>query len=75
MKGLPDVVKGRIEEAAGALTGNNKLRARGRADQAIGHVKQDAEKCVQSAERFAQQVVHKAIEVGQEAIEKAQRRG
>jgi uncharacterized protein YjbJ (UPF0337 family) len=46
MGGKADVVKGRIKEAAGALTGNDKLRAEGRADQAVGKVKQAVAKAV-----------------------------
>jgi uncharacterized protein YjbJ (UPF0337 family) len=46
MSGKTDVVKGRLKEAAGALTGNDKLRAEGKTDQAIGEVKQVAEKAV-----------------------------
>ena len=46
MSGKTDVVKGRIKEAAGALTGNDELRAEGKTDQAIGKVKQVAEKAV-----------------------------
>ena len=46
MGGKTDVVKGRIKEAAGVLTGNDKLRAEGKADQAVGKVKQVAEKAV-----------------------------
>jgi len=42
-------VKGRIKEAAGALTGNDRLRAQGQTDQALGHVKQAGEKGVQKA--------------------------
>jgi len=44
MSGKTDEVKGRIKEAAGALTGNDKLRADGQADQAVGEVKQVADK-------------------------------
>ena len=44
MGGKTDVVKGRIKEAAGALTGNDRLRAEGKADQAVGEVKQAAAK-------------------------------
>jgi uncharacterized protein YjbJ (UPF0337 family) len=40
MGGKTDVTKGRIKEAAGALTGNDRLRAEGRADQAVGRTKQ-----------------------------------
>ncbi len=51
MSGKTDVVKGRIKEAAGALTGNDKLRADGKADQAVGKVKQVAEKAVDQVKR------------------------
>jgi uncharacterized protein YjbJ (UPF0337 family) len=40
------VAKGRIKEAAGTLTGNDRLRAEGKADQAVGKVKQAATKVV-----------------------------
>jgi uncharacterized protein YjbJ (UPF0337 family) len=40
MGGKTDVVKGRIKEAAGALTGNDKLREEGKTDQAVGKTKQ-----------------------------------
>ena len=46
MSGKTDVVKGRLKEAAGALTGNDNLRAEGKTDQAVGKVKQVAEKAV-----------------------------
>ena len=39
MGGKTDVAKGRIKEAAGVLTGNDKLRAEGKADQTVGEVK------------------------------------
>lgn len=44
MSGKSDEVKGRIKEAAGVLTGNDKLRAEGQADQTVGEIKQVAEK-------------------------------
>lgn len=44
MSGKSDEVKGRIKEAAGVLAGNDKLRAEGQADQAVGEIKQVAEK-------------------------------
>ena len=53
MSGKADIVKGRIEEAAGVLTGNNKLRARGQTDQAVGQVKQAATKV---ADRIAKKL-------------------
>ena len=56
MAGTTDVVKGRIKEAAGALTGNDKLRADGKADQAVGKVKQVAEKAVDQVKRAVKQL-------------------
>jgi len=58
MSGKMDVVKGRLKEAAGALTGNDDLRAKGKTDQAIGKVKQVAEKAVDKVK----QAVKKARE-------------
>ena len=46
MGGKTDVAKGRIKEAASVWTGNGKLRAEGKADQAGGEVKQVADKAV-----------------------------
>ena len=41
--GTSDKVKGRVKEAAGALTGNKKLKREGKADQAAGSCKQMVE--------------------------------
>jgi len=46
MSGKTDVAKGRIKEAAGILTDNDKLRAEGKADQTVGEFKQVADKPV-----------------------------
>ncbi len=42
MSGKTDIVKGRVKEAGGVLTGNDRLRYRGKLDQAVGRVKQSA---------------------------------
>ena len=57
MGGKTDVVKGRIKEAAGALTGNDKLRAEGKTDQVVGKTKQ----AVQKAADTVKKAVKKAI--------------
>ena len=44
MSGKTDKVKGRIKEAAGALTGNDKLREQGKTDQAVGEAKEAVQK-------------------------------
>ena len=46
MSGKSDIVKGRIEEAAGVLAGNDRLRDKGKTDQAVGRVKQAATKVI-----------------------------
>jgi uncharacterized protein YjbJ (UPF0337 family) len=44
--GKADELKGRVKEAAGILTGDRKLRREGKADQAVGKVKQKVKKVV-----------------------------
>lgn len=44
MGGKTDEVKGRIKEAAGAITNNDRLREEGKTDQAVGKAKQAVEK-------------------------------
>ncbi len=41
-----DDAKGRVKEAAGDLTGDDDLKDEGKTDQAVGKVKQVAEKAV-----------------------------
>ena len=46
MGGKTDQIKGRIKEAAGALTDNDSLKREGKLDQVVGKVKETAEKAV-----------------------------
>jgi uncharacterized protein YjbJ (UPF0337 family) len=46
MSGKPDQIKGRIKEAAGVLTDNDRLKRKGKLDQVMGKVKETAEKAV-----------------------------
>ncbi len=46
MSGNSDIAKGRIKEAAGVMSGNDKLREKGKQDQAIGRVRRTASKAV-----------------------------
>jgi len=43
MSGKTDVAKCRMEEAAGVLTSDDKFRAKGQDDQAVGEIKEVAE--------------------------------
>ncbi len=63
MSGTTDEVKGRIKEAAGALTDDKELRDKGKTDQVVGKVKQAEE---------ARQAVHDAKAAGAKAVEKAE---
>ena len=56
MAGKKDEVKGRIKEAAGALTDNDELRREGKIDQAAGKVKQAAQKVVEKVQDAAKDV-------------------
>jgi uncharacterized protein YjbJ (UPF0337 family) len=44
--GKTDELKGRVKEAAGALSNDSKLKREGRLDQAVGKTKQAAEKVI-----------------------------
>lgn len=46
MSGKTEELKGRVKEAAGALTGDAKLKQEGRTDQTVGKIKQNVEKVV-----------------------------
>jgi uncharacterized protein YjbJ (UPF0337 family) len=51
MGGKTDEVKGRIKEAAGAVTDNDKRRAEGQTYEAVGKVEQVAEKVVDGSSK------------------------
>jgi uncharacterized protein YjbJ (UPF0337 family) len=44
--GKSDELKGRVKEAAGAVTGDRKLKRERKADQAVGKIKQKVEKVI-----------------------------
>ena len=68
------VAKGRIEEAAGALTNDDKLRVKGQTDQTVGHVIQAGEKGIRQANKAAQKIVTEAQDKAQAAVENVQKR-
>ena len=49
MNGTVDKAKGRLKEAAGAITDDDKLRREGKLDQVVGKVKDAAAKVVDKA--------------------------
>jgi len=62
MSGKTDVVKGRIKEAAGALTGSDALREEGKTDQAVGEAKQVVQKVADTVKKAVEKVVEKTTE-------------
>ena len=58
MSGKTDIVKGRVKEAAGALTGNEKLKEEGKTNQVVGEAKETVQKVADNVK----QVVEKATE-------------
>jgi uncharacterized protein YjbJ (UPF0337 family) len=54
-----DKIKGRVKEAAGALTDNENLKCEGQRDQAVGEVKEVAETVAEKVKDTVEQVVQK----------------
>ena len=52
MSGKTDKIKGRVKEAAGAITGDDKLRREGKIDQAAGKTKEAVEKVVDKTKKI-----------------------
>lgn len=71
MNGSTKIAKGRIEEAAGALVGNDKLRAKGQRDQAVGQIRKDADQGVRKAQTTARKMVDKAKSIARKATGRA----
>jgi len=59
MSGTVDKAKGRIKEAAGALADDDSLRDEGKLDQAIGKVKDTAEKVADKVKDTAEAAADK----------------
>jgi len=59
MSGKTDQIKGRIKEAAGVLTDNERLKRKGKLDQVVGKVKETAEKAVDKMKETAEKAVEK----------------
>ena len=57
MSGKTDVVKGRIKEAAGVLTGDDKLRAEGKTDEAVGKTKQAVQNAADTVKKAVKKVI------------------
>ena len=56
MSGKTDKIKGRIKEAAGALTGNDKLKEEGKTDQVVGEAKEAVQKVADNVKKVIKKV-------------------
>jgi uncharacterized protein YjbJ (UPF0337 family) len=59
MAGAVDKTKGRLKEAAGALTDDDRLRREGKLDQAVGKVKDAVEKVAEKVKDATEAAVDK----------------
>ena len=53
MSGTSDTIKGRVKEAVGALTGDQRLKNEGKLDQATGKVKGPVERVIDKAKTLS----------------------
>jgi len=49
MSGTTDKIKGRVKEAVGTVTDNQRLKDEGRKDQAVGKMKKTVERVIDKA--------------------------
>ena len=56
MGSTTDKIKGRVKEAVGVLTDNDRLKREGQTDQVVGEVKDTAEKVQDKVKRVVKKV-------------------
>jgi uncharacterized protein YjbJ (UPF0337 family) len=56
MGSTTDKITGRVKEAVGVLTDNDRLKREGQTDQVVGEVKEAAEKVKDKVERVVEKV-------------------
>ncbi len=56
MGSTTDKIKGRVKEAVGVLTDNDRLKREGQTDQVVGEVKEAAEKVKDKVERVVEKI-------------------
>ena len=54
MSGTSDKIKGRVKEAAGVLTDDQRLKNEGKLDQATGKIKEVVERVIDKAKNVAE---------------------
>lgn len=64
MSGKTDELKGRVKEATGAMTDDDRLRREGKVDQATGKIKQTAEHAIDKAKDAVDRLSERNGKVG-----------
>jgi uncharacterized protein YjbJ (UPF0337 family) len=59
MGSTTDKIKGRVKEAVGVLTDNDRLKREGQTDQVVGEVKEVAERAAEQVKDKVARVVEK----------------
>ncbi|HKN00947.1 MAG TPA: CsbD family protein [Candidatus Binataceae bacterium] len=59
MSGTSDKIKGRVKEAVGVLTDDQRLKDEGRLDQTTGKIKQRVERVIDKAKNAVQRPAKK----------------
>lgn len=59
MGSTTDKIKGRVKEAVGVITDNDRLKSEGQTDQVVGEVKEAAERAAEKVKDKVERVVEK----------------
>jgi len=65
-----DKIKGRVKEAVGALTDNDRLKSEGQRDQVVGKVKDKVERAAEKVKDKVERVAEKVKNKAKRAVEK-----
>lgn len=64
MSGKTDELKGRVKEAVGAISDDDRLRREGKTDQAAGKIKQGVEKAIDKAKEKIDNLHERSGKIG-----------
>ena len=65
-----DKIKGRIKEAVGVITDNDRLKSEGQTEQAVGEVKEAAESAAEKVKDTVERIAEKVKDTVKRAVER-----
>jgi uncharacterized protein YjbJ (UPF0337 family) len=71
MSGTFNTLKGKIHEAFGVLTGNKRLKTKGKVEQAVGKVETNGEQAVDQVRDEAKEKIGAAKDKAEDAVKEA----